>query len=43
MPERHAKLLEVGVRERRQHVRIDGLLAEQRRIVGKAEDLEATA
>ena len=40
MPERQTKLLEVGVGERRQHVGIDGLLAEQRRVIGKAETLK---
>ena len=40
MPERQTKLLEVGVGERRQHVGIDGLLAEQRRVIGKAEILK---
>src|ERR1700730_14646593 len=40
MPERQTKLLEVGVGERRQHVGINGLLTEQRRVIGKAEILK---
>ena len=40
MPERQAKLLEVGIGERWQHVGIDGLLTEQSRVIGKAEILK---